>query len=104
MAVPSPPEITVLLQAWRLEDQSALEQLVPLVEAELHRLAHRYLAQDCQQGPPQPAHLLGAFPFGFISSLCLAGAVADEFFIRSTTALNSGSDASGCRSGSSGEK
>src|SRR5215510_1130400 len=39
-------EITVLLQAWRRGDTSALEQLVPLVEAELHRLAHRYLARE----------------------------------------------------------
>src|SRR5215475_12823048 len=46
MAVPSQHEITGLLQAWRRGDQSALEQLVPLVEAELHRLAHRYLARE----------------------------------------------------------
>src|SRR5262245_21932883 len=52
MAVPSPQEITGLLQAWRQGDQFALEQLVPLVEAELHRLAHRYLAQE------RPGHTL----------------------------------------------
>jgi len=52
MTAPSPPEITVLLQAWRHGDRSALEQLVPLVEAELHRLAHRYLAQE------RPGHTL----------------------------------------------
>jgi RNA polymerase sigma factor (TIGR02999 family) len=52
MAVPSPREITGLLQAWRQGDPSALEQLVPLVEAELHRLAHRYLAQE------RPGHTL----------------------------------------------
>ncbi len=52
MAVPSPREITVLLQAWRQGDSSALEQLVPLVEAELHRLAHRYLSQE------RPGHTL----------------------------------------------
>ena len=46
MAIPSTREITALLQAWRQGDSSALEQLVPLVEAELHRLAHRYLAQE----------------------------------------------------------
>jgi len=52
MAVPSPREITALLQAWRQGDSFALEQLVPLVEAELHRLAHRYLAQE------RPGHTL----------------------------------------------
>src|SRR5262247_3287832 len=52
MAVPSPRDITGLLQAWRQGDPSALEQLIPLVEAELHRLAHRYLAQE------RPCHIL----------------------------------------------
>src|SRR5215510_1720065 len=52
MAVPSQREITGLLQAWNQGDPSALEQLVPLVEAELHRLAHRYLAQE------RPGHTL----------------------------------------------
>ena len=35
----SPEEITVLLRAWSDGDQSALEKLIPLVYAELHRLA-----------------------------------------------------------------
>jgi RNA polymerase sigma factor (TIGR02999 family) len=52
MAVPSPHEVTGMLQAWRQGDQSALEQLVPLVEAELRRLAHRYLARE------RPGHIL----------------------------------------------
>src|SRR5262245_1428517 len=52
MAVPSPREVTRLLQAWRQGDPSALEQLVPLVQAELHRLAHHYLAQE------RPGHTL----------------------------------------------
>jgi RNA polymerase sigma factor (TIGR02999 family) len=52
MPLPSSNEITVLLQAWRQGDQSALEQLAPLVEAELHRLGHRYLMQE------RPCHVL----------------------------------------------
>ena len=52
MDPPSPHEITGLLQAWRHGDQAALEQLVPLVETELHRLAHHYLAGE------RPGHLL----------------------------------------------
>ncbi len=52
MPVPSPQEITGLLRAWGQGDSSALEQLVPLVEAELHRLAHRYLLQE------RPGHTL----------------------------------------------
>jgi RNA polymerase sigma factor (TIGR02999 family) len=45
-------EITRLLQAWGLGDETALEQLMPLVYNELHRLAHRYMARE------QPGQLL----------------------------------------------
>jgi RNA polymerase sigma factor (TIGR02999 family) len=46
VTVPSSREVTLMLQAWTAGDQSALEQLTPLVEAELRRLAHHYLAQE----------------------------------------------------------
>jgi RNA polymerase sigma factor (TIGR02999 family) len=39
-------EVTRLLQAWGLGDDSALERLMPLVYDELHRLAHRYMAGE----------------------------------------------------------
>ena len=39
-------EVTRLLQAWGLGDDSALERLMPLVYKELHRLAHRYMAGE----------------------------------------------------------
>jgi len=39
-------EITRLLQAWGSGDEVALEQLMPLVYNELHRLAHRYMAAE----------------------------------------------------------
>jgi RNA polymerase sigma factor (TIGR02999 family) len=35
-----------MLRAWTAGDQSALEMLSPLVEAELRRLAHHYLARE----------------------------------------------------------
>lgn len=44
--------VTHLLQAWNAGDQAALEQLLPHVNAELHRLAARYM----QEQPPD--HLL----------------------------------------------
>jgi RNA polymerase sigma factor (TIGR02999 family) len=40
MRTPSPGEVTGLLLAWRRGDQSALNRLVPLVYAELRRIAH----------------------------------------------------------------
>lgn len=48
----SPKEITRLLVAWGDGDQSALEQLAPLVQEELHRLAHHYMGRE------RPGHTL----------------------------------------------
>jgi RNA polymerase sigma-70 factor (ECF subfamily) len=48
----TPPEITALLAAWRAGEPSALDQLVPLVDAELRQLAHRYLRRE------RPGHML----------------------------------------------
>ena len=42
----SPREVTQLLQAWCSGDQRALEELMPLVYGELHRLAHRYMLRE----------------------------------------------------------
>ena len=36
-------DITELLLAWNQGDEQALQELMPLVEYELHRLAHRYM-------------------------------------------------------------
>ena len=47
-----PQQVTQLLVAWSDGDQAALEQLVPLVQAELQRLARRYLGKE------RPGHLL----------------------------------------------
>jgi len=52
MQTHSQNEITRLLTAWTDGDQSALEKLVPLVESELHRLAHHYMGRE------RPGHTL----------------------------------------------
>jgi len=39
-------ELTQLLRAWSEGDDQALEKLVPLVYAELHRLARHYMAGE----------------------------------------------------------
>jgi RNA polymerase sigma factor (TIGR02999 family) len=46
MTTPAPQEVTQLLLAWSQGDQSALDQLIPLVHAELHRLAHRCMERE----------------------------------------------------------
>lgn len=44
--MPVTDQITALLAAWEEGDQQALDQVIPLVHAELHRLAHHYMAQE----------------------------------------------------------
>ncbi len=39
-------QITGLLVSWRQGDKAALDQLMPLVYDELHRLAHRYMKRE----------------------------------------------------------
>src|SRR5438132_5977622 len=47
-----PPEVTQLLKAWNDGDDIAFAQLVPLVQAELHRLAQNYISRE------HPGHVL----------------------------------------------
>ena len=42
----SQQEVTVLLADWRGGDEGALEKLIPLVQPELHRLAHHYMSRE----------------------------------------------------------
>jgi RNA polymerase sigma-70 factor, ECF subfamily len=49
---PSPHEVTRLLVAWGNGDEAARDQLMPLVYAELHRLAHHYMNLE------KPGHTL----------------------------------------------
>src|SRR5581483_8305379 len=46
MAASSPHEVTQLLLAWNNGDEATFAQLAPLVQAELHRLAVRYLKRE----------------------------------------------------------
>ncbi len=46
MADASTHDVTELLVAWGGGDEAALERLVPLVHAELHRLARRYMGRE----------------------------------------------------------
>jgi len=46
MSSPPANEVTQLLAAWRDGDHSALEKLLPLVEDELHQLAHSYMSRE----------------------------------------------------------
>jgi len=48
----APGQVTLLLNRWSEGDQTALEQLTPLVYEELHRLAHQHLRRE------GPGHIL----------------------------------------------
>jgi RNA polymerase sigma factor (TIGR02999 family) len=48
MSTQSRDEVTQLLHAWRAGEESALRRLIPLVHAELQRLAHNYLRMERQ--------------------------------------------------------
>lgn len=52
MTAPDPRDVTGLLMAWRDGDRVALDQLVPLVYAELRHVAH------CHMRGERPGHLL----------------------------------------------
>lgn len=52
MTASSSQDVTQLLAAWSAGDEAALARLVPLVEAELERLAHAYLSKE------HPGHTL----------------------------------------------
>lgn len=49
---PDKNEITQLLKDWSDGDQTAFDKLIPLVYAELHRLAHQHMRRE------QPGHML----------------------------------------------
>ncbi len=46
MAEENTQEVTQLLKRWSGGDAEALEQLTPIIYAELHRIAHRYMGRE----------------------------------------------------------
>ena len=58
MPAPLQQDVTQLLVAWSNGEQDALEQLIPLVYAELHRLAHRSMERERRGHPLQSTALV----------------------------------------------
>ncbi len=58
MTAPSPQSVTQLLKAWGNGEQQALDRLISLVYAELHRLAHRYMQRERSGHTLQPTALV----------------------------------------------
>jgi RNA polymerase sigma-70 factor (ECF subfamily) len=55
---PPPADVTRLLRAWSQGDDGALDALVPLVEAELRRLAKGYMVRERKEHTLQPTALI----------------------------------------------
>ena len=53
MTAASSQDVTRLLQAWGDGDEGALEELVPIIHAELHRLAKHYLKRERRKPVPE---------------------------------------------------
>ena len=58
MTTPAPGDVTELLRAWSDGDDGALERLVPLMEAELRRLARGYMGRERQEHTLQTTALV----------------------------------------------
>src|SRR4029434_7399478 len=58
MATGSSGQATHLLRAWSDGDQQALEQLLPLVDEELRRLARGYMSRERRDHTLQPTALI----------------------------------------------
>jgi RNA polymerase sigma factor (TIGR02999 family) len=58
MPNPSPSQVTQLLQAWGKGDAEAFDQLVPVVHAELRRIARRQMGHERAGHTLQPTALV----------------------------------------------
>jgi RNA polymerase sigma-70 factor, ECF subfamily len=58
MSAPRAPEVTGLLLAWGDGDRDALDELVPLVYADLRRLAHHHMRGERRDQPLQTTALV----------------------------------------------
>jgi RNA polymerase sigma-70 factor, ECF subfamily len=54
----SPSEVAQLLAEYRSGNQAALDELLPLVYAELHRMARRYMSRENRAHTLQPTALI----------------------------------------------
>ena len=76
----SPQVVTRLLNDWSKGDQTALDQLMPLVYAELHRLAASYLSRERSDHTLQPTALVNEAYLRLIDQNSLAWENRAQFF------------------------
>jgi len=79
MADKSQPSVTELLQAWSAGDQQALGRLVPMVYADLRRMAKRRIASE-RECVPEPSSLVNELYVRLAGSHGLSFRNRIEFF------------------------
>ncbi|HEX4950703.1 MAG TPA: sigma-70 family RNA polymerase sigma factor [Blastocatellia bacterium] len=80
-------EVTQLLRAWRAGDDSALEQLIPLVYAELRRIAHNYLRKERAGHSLQTAALVNEAYLRLLDAQHISWQNRAHFFAISSTLM-----------------
>ena len=80
MAAASAHEVTQLLLAWRNGDQAAFNQLIPLVEAELRRLARLRMKDERRDHTLQPSALVNETYLRLINETAIAWQDRAHFF------------------------
>ncbi|HSL55848.1 MAG TPA: sigma-70 family RNA polymerase sigma factor [Pyrinomonadaceae bacterium] len=78
--IPPQHEITQLLAEWRDGNQSALDQLYPLVYDELHRLARRYMSRERKGHTLQTTALINEAYVRLVDQRNVAWANRSHFF------------------------
>src|SRR6185436_1014662 len=76
----SPQVVTRLLLNWSQGDETALDQLIPLVYAELHRLAASYLSRERSYHTLQPTALVNEAYLRLIDHPSVAWQTRAQFF------------------------
>jgi RNA polymerase sigma factor (TIGR02999 family) len=80
MATRSSEGITQLLKKWSMGDQKALDQLMPLVYDELHRLAEGYLRRERREHTLQPTALVNELFLKFFDQNSMSWQNRAQFF------------------------
>jgi RNA polymerase sigma factor (TIGR02999 family) len=80
MATRSSEGITQLLEKWSKGDEKALDQLIPLVYDELHRLAEGYLRRERREHTLQPTALVNELFLKFFDQNSMSWQNRAQFF------------------------
>jgi RNA polymerase sigma-70 factor (ECF subfamily) len=75
-----PQQVTDLLVAWGDGDQAALDQLMPLVYDELHRLAHHYMKRERPDHTLQTSALVNEAYFRLVNQTNVHSENRAQFF------------------------